>query len=64
MPSSTPLCPSLLTHCGACADLQLTGFGLSSTYHADNEYALLSDLKSGFKVFFHLVAELNGALAA
>ena len=46
------------------ADVQLTGFGLSSTYHADNEYALLSDLKSGYQVFFHLLAELNASLAA
>jgi acetylornithine deacetylase len=31
-------------------DVQLTGFGLSSTYHADNEYCHLSDMKQGFKI--------------
>ena len=41
------------------ADVQLTGFGLSATYHADNEYALLSDMHVGYKVFCRLVAALN-----
>ncbi len=41
-------------------DMQITGFGLSSTYHADNEYALFSDLKNGYRVFGHIVAALNG----
>ena len=45
--------------CEARADVQLTGFGLTSTYHADNEYALLSDMKSGFQVLCRIVGALN-----
>ena len=45
------------------ADIQLTGFGLSATYHADNEYALLSDMKNGYRVFHRIVAALNAETA-
>ena len=31
-------------------DEQMTGFGLMSTYHADNEYCVFSDLRSGFEI--------------
>lgn len=31
-------------------DLQLTGFGLSSTYHAENEYCLLSDMADAMRI--------------
>jgi acetylornithine deacetylase len=31
-------------------DLQLTGYGKSSVYHGDNEYCLLSDMKSATKI--------------
>jgi acetylornithine deacetylase len=41
------------------ADVQLCGFGLSSTYHADNEYALLSDMKDGYQVFCRILGALN-----
>ncbi|MEW5309948.1 MAG: hypothetical protein WDW38_001788 [Sanguina aurantia] len=37
-------------------DVQVMGFGLTKTYHANNEYALLSDLKKGFQVMCKLVA--------
>ncbi len=40
-------------------DVQMTGFGLMSTYHADNEYCLLSDMAKGFEVLVQVVAELE-----
>ena len=40
-------------------DVQMTGFGLMSTYHADNEYCLLSDMKAGFEVLREVVSELE-----
>jgi len=40
-------------------DLQLTGFGLSSTYHALNEYCLLSDMKDAFKVLSLIITKLD-----
>lgn len=41
-------------------DLQIVGFGLSSTYHADNEYCKLTDMKSCVRVLACCVARLNG----
>lgn len=40
-------------------DLQIVGFGLSSTYHADNEYCLLSDMKNAVRVMACCVARLS-----
>jgi len=40
-------------------DLQICGFGLSSTYHADNEYCTLTDMKNAVKVLARFVANLN-----
>jgi len=40
-------------------DIQLVGFGLSSAYHADNEYSLLSDMVAGAKVLALLVHGIN-----
>ena len=40
-------------------DLQISGFGLSSTYHADNEYALLSDMTDAFQIFLHVISLLE-----
>ena len=37
-------------------DLQITGYGLSSTYHADNEYVKLSDMADAFKIMIRLIA--------
>lgn len=42
-------------------DVQITGFGLLSTYHADNEYCLLSDMEKGFQVLVGVVAHLEDA---
>ena len=40
-------------------DIQLTGFGLSQVYHADNEYISLADLKIGFKILARIVSILS-----
>jgi len=40
-------------------DVQMTGFGLMSTYHADNEYAKLSDMANGFRILLGVVAQLE-----
>ena len=40
-------------------DLQISGFGLSSVYHADNEYCLLSDMVDAFKIFVRVVSLLE-----
>ena len=40
-------------------DLQISGFGLSSTYHADNEYVLLSDMMDAFQVFLWTISLLE-----
>jgi len=40
-------------------DVQMTGFGLMSTYHADNEYCLLSDMAKGFDILRHVISELE-----
>ncbi|KAJ1474482.1 hypothetical protein T484DRAFT_1635481, partial [Baffinella frigidus] len=37
-------------------DIQICGYGLMKTYHAKNEYGLLSDFESGFKI---MVCPLN-----
>lgn len=43
---------------GTLADVQVTGFGLTSTYHANNEYCLLSDMEKGFRILAHTIANL------
>lgn len=42
-------------------DLQTVGYGVEDAYHADNEYARLSDYEDGFKVLVRLMGHL-GAL--
>uniref|UniRef100_A0A7S4JFG2 Peptidase M20 dimerisation domain-containing protein n=1 Tax=Odontella aurita TaxID=265563 RepID=A0A7S4JFG2_9STRA len=37
-------------------DVQISGYGLSSTYHADNEYALLSDMKDAFQILLRVIS--------
>lgn len=37
-------------------DIQITGFGLSKTYHADNEYALLSDMQDAFQILLRVIS--------
>ena len=40
-------------------DVQLTGFGLMKTYHADNEFCLLSDMEKGFRILRGMIAEVE-----
>jgi acetylornithine deacetylase len=40
-------------------DLQMIGFGLMATYHGNNEYALLSDMKDGAKILAHFIANFE-----
>lgn len=40
-------------------DVQCIGFGKMSTYHANNEYALLSDYQKGFQVMVELAEHFN-----
>ena len=40
-------------------DVQTMGFGKMSTYHANNEYALLSDFAKGFQVLVRLLNVFN-----
>lgn len=42
-------------------DLQMVGYGLESTYHADNEYGLLSDFAKGFAILARMIVA-NGDL--
>lgn len=37
-------------------DIQITGYGLSKTYHADNEYALLSDMQDAFSILLRIIS--------
>ena len=39
-------------------DIQITGFGLLSTYHCDNEYCLLSDMEDAIKILAKFLANL------
>jgi acetylornithine deacetylase len=41
-------------------DVQLTGYGLSSTYHADNEYCEIPMMANGFKILLRVLANLEG----
>ncbi|XP_057520614.1 acetylornithine deacetylase [Amaranthus tricolor] len=40
-------------------DVQTTGYGLMATYHAKNEYCLLSDMCQGYRVFASIIAQLE-----
>lgn len=40
-------------------DVQTMGYGVMSTYHAKNEYALLADFESGFKVMTNIISQIN-----
>ncbi|XXG77929.1 hypothetical protein AAC387_Pa08g1979 [Persea americana] len=41
-------------------DVQTAGYGLMSTYHAKNEYCLLSDMCQGFQIFVNIISQLEG----
>ncbi|XP_043696286.1 acetylornithine deacetylase [Telopea speciosissima] len=40
-------------------DVQTIGYGLTSTYHANNEYCLLTDMCQGFDVFVSIISQLE-----
>ena len=40
-------------------DIQITGYGLTSVYHGDNEYANLKDLKIGFRILADVISTLS-----
>jgi len=40
-------------------DLQITGYGLSKSYHGVDEYCRLSDMKKGYAVFRRILELLN-----
>ncbi|PPD79570.1 hypothetical protein GOBAR_DD23508 [Gossypium barbadense] len=40
-------------------DVQTAGYGLMATYHAKNEYCLLSDMCQGYHVFTGIIAQLE-----
>ncbi|CAI5959724.1 unnamed protein product [Closterium sp. NIES-64] len=40
-------------------DVQTMGYGVMATYHARNEYALLSDFKLGYRVLTNLIHRLS-----
>lgn len=43
-------------------DVQTSGYGLMATYHAKNEYCLLSDMCQGYRVFVSIIAQLEDGL--
>jgi len=43
-------------------DLQITGFGLSNSYHAENEYCKLSDMEKACKILSLFVSGMNEVL--
>ncbi|PSR93532.1 Acetylornithine deacetylase [Actinidia chinensis var. chinensis] len=40
-------------------DVQTSGYGLMATYHAKNEYCLLSDMCQGYQVFASIICQLQ-----
>lgn len=40
-------------------DVQTMGYGVMSTYHAKNEYALLEDFEAGFKVMTSIITQID-----
>ncbi|XP_058189589.1 acetylornithine deacetylase isoform X1 [Rhododendron vialii] len=40
-------------------DVQTAGYGLMATYHAKNEYCLLSDMGQGYQVFASIICQLE-----
>ena len=43
-------------------DIQLTGYGLSSTYHAVNEYAKLTDMQDAIKILARVAHKINAGV--
>ncbi|KAH6774081.1 Peptidase M20/M25/M40 family protein [Perilla frutescens var. frutescens] len=40
-------------------DVQTAGYGLMATYHAKNEYCLLTDMSEGYRVFVSIISQLE-----
>ena len=40
-------------------DVQITGFGRMDAYHANNEFAYISDYKAGARIVAHTIANLE-----
>ncbi|XP_061951830.1 acetylornithine deacetylase-like [Populus nigra] len=40
-------------------DVQTAGYGLMATYHAKNEYCLLSDMCQGYQIFTSIISQLE-----
>ncbi|GLT81246.1 hypothetical protein SLA2020_526400 [Shorea laevis] len=40
-------------------DVQTSGYGIMATYHAKNEYCLLSDMRQGYDVFVSIISQLE-----
>ena len=40
-------------------DIQITGYGLSKTYHADNEYALLSEMMDAYQILLLIISSMD-----
>ncbi|KAJ6942990.1 acetylornithine deacetylase-like [Populus alba x Populus x berolinensis] len=40
-------------------DVQTAGYGLMATYHAKNEYCLLSDMCQGYRIFSSIISQLE-----
>eukprot|EP01006_Ploeotia_vitrea_P027070 TRINITY_DN59949_c0_g1_i2.p2 TRINITY_DN59949_c0_g1~~TRINITY_DN59949_c0_g1_i2.p2 ORF type:complete len:273 (-),score=178.32 TRINITY_DN59949_c0_g1_i2:49-867(-) len=45
-------------------DVQTIGYGIEEAYHADNEYAKLSDFEQGFQVLMMVISRLNADAAS
>jgi hypothetical protein len=45
-------CARARTHTHTHTNVQIIGYGLMRTYHAKNEYGLLSDFEQGFQVIY------------
>ena len=40
-------------------DIQITGYGLSKTYHADNGYALLSEMMDAYQILLLIISSMD-----
>ena len=40
-------------------DVQIVGYGNSATYHADNEYASLQDMKDAYQILLRVICTLD-----
>jgi len=43
-------------------DVQICGFGRMDAYHADNEFAKVSEFVQGSKIVSHIINSLNSSL--